>query len=117
MAISYTFKKCPKCGFEWKGREDFLRDKNLTLIGYQANFDILKLGLLLFNHNCGTTLSLHVEGFSDLYKGPIYTERKTGGPECLGYCLHRDELKLCPAKCECAWVRELVQMINKMKTP
>lgn len=115
MPISFTFKKCPGCGHEWKKREDLLKDKDLKLNGYEANFDSLHLGLFVFRHNCGSTFSLNVEGFGDLYKGPVYSERKTGSPECFGYCKKKDELKLCPAKCECAWVRELIQVINKMK--
>jgi hypothetical protein len=115
MSLSFIFKKCPCCGFEWKRRDDFLKDKAVEIIGYQANFDALQLGLFLFNHTCGTTLAYRVDGFRDLYAGPIYTERHTGGPECLGYCLHRDELKMCPAKCDCAWVRGLMQIIKDMK--
>lgn len=115
MPINYTFKKCPTCAFAWKKREDFLNDKNLKIVGYQANFKSLPLGLFLFNHTCGTTLAVSAEGFVDLYDGPVYEERKTGTDECPGYCLHKDELRRCPAKCECAWVRELLQIIKKMK--
>lgn len=115
MPMTYTFKKCPGCAFEWNKRDDFLKDKDLKLVGYEANFDVLPLGKLIFQHKCGATLALHAEGFSDLYKGPVYKERKTGGPECLGFCKVRDDLKPCPAKCECAWVRQLIQTINNIK--
>jgi len=115
MPISYIFKKCPCCRFEWKKRDDFLYDKDLEIIGYQSNLDALELGLLLFNHKCGTTLSVSVEGFRDLYDGPVYSESKTGGGECPGYCLHRDELRRCPTKCACAWARELVQIIKNIE--
>jgi hypothetical protein len=39
-------------------------------------------------------------------------ERKTGTEECPGYCLHQDELQPCPARCECAYVREIIQIIR-----
>lgn len=112
MALSSEFKRCPQCGQMWKTREDFLTDRTVDLIGYQVSFDDLLLGLLLFTHDCGTTIQIPVEKFRNLYKGPVYTERKTGGPECLGYCLRRSELRACPALCECAWVREVIQIIS-----
>lgn len=115
MAIIVTFKKCPKCGLVWNTREDFLKDKGLAITGYDANLEALALGSLIFSHSCGAAFPMNVEGFSDLYNGPIYRERRTGSAECLGYCKKRDELRPCPVRCECAWVRELIQVINKMK--
>jgi hypothetical protein len=116
MAIMLTFNKCPGCGFTWNKRDDFLKDNDVELIGYDANFEALELGNLLFSHRCGTVIPLHVDGFRDLYNGPIYRERKTGSAECMGYCKRRDELRPCPVKCECAWVRELVQVIIRKGT-
>ncbi|MCM8760710.1 MAG: hypothetical protein NC938_06060 [Candidatus Omnitrophica bacterium] len=113
MPFGKMFKKCTSCGANWKTRDDFLNDCSLELIGYQANFKSLETGLLLFNHTCGTTLSLPAGTFKDIYKGPIYTERKTGTEDCPGYCLHEEELRRCPEKCECAWVREMIQVIKE----
>lgn len=112
MTETDIFKRCPLCGATWPDRDSFLRDSELKLIGYQADFSRLELGLLLFNHVCSTTLSLKVAAFKDLYDGPVFKERKTGNPECLGLCLKRSELAPCPAKCECAYVREIMRMIQ-----
>ena len=109
---SIYFKKCSNCGFKWTTRDSFLTDSNLHIIGYQANFTELATGLLYFNHSCGGTLAIRAYLFGDLYNGPIFQERATGGDDCPGYCLHRDELKPCPAECECAYVREIVHMIK-----
>ena len=110
------FKKCTCCGKSWKTRDQFVEDDSLDLIGYEANLDALDVGLFLFDHSCGTTLALRADQFKDLYNGPLYTERKTGSAECLGYCLHKSELRSCPAKCECAWVREVMQILRKNNT-
>jgi len=115
MPITYTFKKCPGCDAEWKKREDLLKDKDVRIVAYEANLDVLPLGKFFFRHACGATFAISVDGFSDLYKGPVFNERKTGTPECLGYCKLRDQLGICPTKCECAWVRQLIQVINNMK--
>ena len=106
------FKTCSVCGFEWPTRNSFLEDPALTVIGYQVNFEALKLGFFMFNHTCKNTLSVRAEAFWDLYAGPIYKDRATGGEQCPGYCLFEDELSPCPAQCECAFVREILQVIK-----
>jgi hypothetical protein len=107
------FKKCPFCGHLWPSRKDFLKDTSTDLIGYQVNFDHLHLGLFLFNHlTCGTTLGIPAGLFSDLYKGPIFSERLTDTKACPAYCLHQNQLDPCPAKCECSYIREILQVVR-----
>jgi len=105
------FEKC-SCGSAWKNRDDFLSDKMIEIRGYQVDFEKLEEGLFLFNHTCQTTLGLKTGIFINLHTGPIYHERKTGGSECPGYCLHKDNLEACPAKCECASIRDIIQIIK-----
>ncbi len=105
------FKKCSKCGFVWAQRASFLSDPSLHMIGYQVNFDELMAGMFLFNHDCGTSLAISADDFRDLYDGPMFTERLNGTKECGDHCLHESDLQPCPAQCECAYVREIVQMI------
>jgi hypothetical protein len=106
------FKCCPKCGFVWASRLDFLSDSGLHAIGYQVNFQVLQAGIFLFNHVCRGTLGIPAAEFMDLYRGPVFQERATGGAECAGHCLHEDDLAACPAQCECAFVREVLQRIR-----
>ena len=106
------FKACPACGFTWPQRKDFIQDPAIEIIGYQVDFDDLGLGLLLFNHACEGTLSIPAGIFGDLYDGPIYERRSTGTDACPGYCLNQDELEPCPATCECAYVREIMQVFR-----
>ncbi len=114
---NHHFKQCPNCGEVWPTQQNFLNDKNLDIIGYQANFVKLELGYFLFNHaKCRTTLSLVANSFRNLYNGPIYTERKTQSADCPEYCLKKSILDPCPAHCECAYVREIIQIIrNRQK--
>jgi hypothetical protein len=108
------FKTCPICIQEWPTRDDFLSDPAIRLLGYQVNFDALTLGIFLFNHEvCLDTLGVKVEDFEDLKTGPIFLERKFGSDECPGYCLHECELSRCPAKCECAWVRDVLLRLSR----
>jgi hypothetical protein len=105
------FKVCPKCAYPWSTRDQFLRDPTLKLIGYQANFKALKTGILLFNHSCRTTLALQAHDFVDMYDGPVFVERATGSDDCAGHCLHQSDLAPCPARCECAFIRQILQAI------
>ena len=109
---STGFKKCPLCGFVWPSREDFISDPRVSLAGYQVNFSDLVAGLFLFNHSCGTSMAVPAGQFQDLCNGPMFEEPLTGGEDCPGYCLRQDELRPCPAKCECAYVREIIQIIK-----
>jgi len=108
---SMCFKTCPMCGFVWTEKASFLNDPNLRMIGYQVDFDELMSGLFLFHHICGTSLAIKAETFQYLYDGPMFTERMRGTKECGGHCLHKNDLRSCPVKCECAYVREIVQVI------
>ena len=111
------FKRCPACGHAWSVRNDFLSDPGLRVIGYQVNFGSLEAGVFLFNHTCKGTLAIHAHEFKDLSCGPMYKERATGGEECQGHCLHEDDLGPCPARCECAYVRDILQIVRQWPKP
>ena len=106
------FKVCPSCDFIWKNREDFLNDTGVEFIGYQVHFKELKAGLFLFNHSCKGTLAIKVSFFADLYNGPIFQKRATGTDDCSGFCLYEKNFDPCPVECECAFVREIIQIIK-----
>ena len=107
------FKECKVCGHKWATRQDFIDDQDVWVVCYQANFKKLTSGLLYFNHTCKNTVALSADLFADLYDGPKFSESKTGSEACPGYCLHKDELRPCPAECECAYIREIVQLFEK----
>jgi len=110
------FKKCSGCSGTWRSGAEFLSDPAVTLVGYQVNFGALELGALLFNHvvaGCGSTISLEAGRFRDLYNGPVFEERLTGSSPCPGYCLRQGDLDPCPARCECAYVRDILQIVKQ----
>jgi len=109
-----AFKSCTCCHTEWDSREDFLTDPQIDLVGYQVNFGKPRLGYFLFNHLiCKSTLALKAGLFVELYDGPVFGERRTGSDTCRGFCLHPSELSPCTEKCECAYVREVVQILRR----
>ena len=111
---TYAFKNCPNCAAVWDTRDQFLSSNDIELVGYQVSFTKLNNGLFLFNHiSCGTTLSLRVGVFDDLFQGKKYDKPLTGSEACPGYCLYHGELERCPAQCECAYVRDVMQLIRQ----
>lgn len=108
----HLFKTCTICEAIWQTRDDFLADPDIFIVGYQVHFNALTEGLFLFNHSCRGTLAIKAGEFEDLYKGPVFQKRLTGTGECREHCLHSEDLDPCPAECECAFVREIVQIVN-----
>ena len=90
-----------------------MQDENTKLVGYQANFCQLELGYFLFNHlTCESTIAIPAGLFKDLYAGPVFAERMTGTEVCQGFCEDMDAIEPCDAQCECAYVREIMQIIR-----
>lgn len=116
-----VFKQCSGCGHVWASRDGFLGDAEVTLVGYQAMMKHLEAGYFLFNHlhkGCGSTVSVRAGEFFDLYRGPVFQGSKFGQKECGGHCLHAQDLSPCPLECECAFVREVLQIVlARMKQP
>ncbi len=109
-----SYRRCTTCGQEWKTRQDWLVDPCVVLVGYQASFVEFSAGLFLFNHmvaGCNTTMGIPAGDFFDLYAGPMFEGRKCGSKECPGFCLNKEELRSCPVQCECAFVREVLQVV------
>ena len=110
------FKQCPMCNQKWETREEFLEDQHTVLIGYQANFKMLEKGLFLFTHTvlqCGSTIGIYASEFLDLYNGPRYPDTRALTPGCPQYCIHEKQLQRCDVLCECAFVREVADIISK----
>ncbi|MBC8207466.1 MAG: hypothetical protein ISR85_06670 [Kiritimatiellales bacterium] len=111
-----AFKICTSCHASWPTLEEFLSDPEVMLAGYQAHFDDLLGGLFLFSHvhdGCYTTLGIPVGQFVSLSKQPILNKRSEPTQGCPGLCVREGALELCPLKCECNWVREVLQTIKK----
>ena len=106
------FKQCNYCKKTWKSYQQFLSDPDVKLTGYQVSFEELEAGIFLFNHSCNNTMALPADAFTHLYDGPIFKERATGAGDCPGYCLNDCELRPCMAQCECAYVREVLQIVK-----
>jgi hypothetical protein len=94
-------------------RDSFLDDPATELVGYQVNFENLGLGFFLFNHmTCRSTIAIPAGQFRGLYTGPVFEENMAGSENCPEYCLHETRLTRCLEQCECAYIREIIQIIR-----
>ena len=119
MDAADVFKTCSCCSTAWKTRNEFLSDPYLKLNGYQICMVDLEYGLFLFTHlveGCFSTIAINIFAFSDLYDGLKYRENRALSPECPRYCIDEQNLERCESLCECAYVREIMQII-KAKRP
>ena len=118
MAGKVPFKQCPMCAITWHDRKHFLDDQTLELNGYQADLDKLEKGLFYFTHNieqCRSTMAIEAGQFYSLNPATPHTVRRTGGDDCPGFCLKKGALDKCPIECECAFVRDIIDIINNYK--
>jgi hypothetical protein len=110
-----NFKSCKVCDFSWQDRNGFLSDPGIEIIGYQVDLLGKKDGFFLFNHKCGTTLSVPVSVFGDLYDGPKYKNILTDSEQCQGHCLDENDLSHCGTECKFAFGREIIQVIREWR--
>jgi len=114
--MDHFFKLCPCCNKLWASQIQFISDVNLEIIGYKADFEKLEYGMFFFNHKaseCNSTLTINAGQFFNLYEGPVYKERLAGTKQCSGLCINKDNLDQCNNQCECAFVREVINIIKK----
>jgi len=110
-----AFKKCSCCGTVWENLTDLIRDEQVKIIGYQAAFSDSYEGLFFFSHRsrqCGTTIAIPVSCFTNLYKGPVYTEHLVCTELCNGLCDSFYDFGVCAQECDMRWVREIIEVLQ-----
>jgi len=115
MTEQQYFKVCSMCSTKWETRDDFINDPLLFINGYMAHFERLEQSLFCFTHQkegCFSTIAIKAEGFLSLYSGKKYKERRTNKEDCPSYCFEKERLDRCDTLCECAFNREIIEIIK-----
>jgi hypothetical protein len=115
--VDPTFKTCSNCEKSWERLEEFIQDPAIELTGYMPTFDDLLTGLFLFNHGCGTTLACPVALFNHLLRRAGLSDPENGWAGMPGPCLNKTDFTPCPAKCNCAFVRETLLILKRWPKP
>jgi hypothetical protein len=110
------FKECTNCHKIWKDRNEFLNDDSMILDGYQVNYGDLVAGFFLFTHDvedCGSTIAIPAGEFLDMHEGPMFDDISKENVEgCPGYCGDAKNMEPCGKKCECSYVRDVLDKVN-----
>lgn len=112
------FQICGACKQAWPTWEGFVRDPAIRLLGFQAVIANADLNLLVFEHRCGSSVSILARRLRHLLPGREGARPSTtlfGASECHGHCRFLTNLEMCDLPCVNAHDRKLILMINQMR--
>ena len=112
------FQKCGSCGKTWDHWRDFILDRGVNLLGFQAVSGIPDANLIVFEHRCGSTISVLTKRLR-----PYFPEIESEPPlpvlfdsdVCNHYCREVGNLQACDRPCENARDRRMIQLLLEMK--
>ncbi|HYK92336.1 MAG TPA: hypothetical protein VE398_26480 [Acidobacteriota bacterium] len=112
------FKKCGSCGKEWPHWKDFVLDGALRLLGLQAYPDLPDANLIVFEHRCGTSVSVLATRLRPMLQDPEEGSQLPllyGTESCNGRCRHLEDLQSCDRACINARDRRLMLQLLEMR--
>jgi hypothetical protein len=106
-----SFRSCGMCRKQWPTRQDFISDPELRLLGLQAVPDFPDANLLVFEHECGTSVSVLASRLRDLVPDAEADDPSLpllqGTESCSGFCNRLESLEACDRRCRNARDRRL----------
>ena len=112
------FQKCGSCGQSWIEWRDFVMDPGTRLLGFQAVVSLPDANLLVFEHKCGSTISILVKRLRPFF--PETPAEKLlpllfGTDGCSQRCSELQNLEACDRECSNARDRRIIQHLMKIK--
>ncbi len=112
------FQSCGSCRRMWPTWESFVLDSAVRLLGLQFDVTHPEVNLLVFEHGCGSSISIFARRLRHLLPepepaAPSVTLRGTA--ECRGHCRRLGDLEACDAPCVNARDRQLILLVQAMK--
>ena len=112
------FQTCGACKHGWPTWDSFVLDPAVRLLGLQATITLPDVNLLIFEHGCGSSISILSRRLRHLLPEP-----RPGAPAvrllatelCRGHCLLLGDLEACDAPCRNARERELIRLVQRAK--
>ena len=90
----------------------------MRLLGLQAVIEYPDINLLVFEHGCGSSISILSRRLRHLLPEPgpdAPTIRLLKTEQCRGHCLVLGDLEACDAPCSNARDRELIRLVQRIK--
>jgi len=112
-----VFQVCGACEYAWPTWDQFVRDPAVCLFGFQAMPPELDCNLLVFEHRCGSTISVLARRLRHLLPEPQADALPLlfGTGECGGHCRNLEDLAACAAPCRNARDRALILAVRSLK--
>jgi hypothetical protein len=112
------FQICGSCSRAWPTWDRFVLDPAVRLLGLQFEITNPDVNLLVFEHGCGSSISILSRRLRYLLPEPEPGDppaRLRGTDQCRGHCLRLEDLRACDAPCGNARDRELILLVQRMK--
>jgi len=118
QSASGNFQACGACKRAWATWDSFVLDSAVRLRGFQPLLGNPDFNLLVFEHSCGSSISILTPRLRHLLPEPEPGEptvRLMGTEQCQGHCRLLEDLAACDAPCSSARDRKLILLIQRMK--
>jgi hypothetical protein len=116
--VTGPFQICGSCKRAWATWDSFVLDPAVRLLGLQSEIALPDVNLLVFEHGCGSSISILSRRLRHLLPEPQPgdpTVRLMGTAQCREHCLHLKDLEACDAPCSNARDRKLILLVQRMK--
>lgn len=113
-----VFQTCGSCKRAWPTCESFLLDPEVRLLGLQPVLSNPDYNLLVFEHRCGSSVSILTPRLRHLLpeeERDIPPHRLFGTDQCQKHCLRLEDLEQCDAPCTNARDRKLILLVQRLK--
>jgi hypothetical protein len=117
MGVS-SFKECGSCRQAWPDWQSFVRDPALRLLGLQAIPNLPDANVLVFEHRCGSSVSVLAHKLRHLLSDEDRAADRPllfGTETCRGHCRIIENLATCDQPCANARDRRLALLIADEK--
>ena len=98
------FKTCGSCKHQWPTWDEFVLDPAVRLLGLQSEITNPDVNLLVFEHDCGSSISILSRRLRHLLPEPEPDDppaRLLGTDQSRGHCLRLEDLEACDAGPRC----------------
>jgi hypothetical protein len=114
-----AFKTCGSCQYSWLDWRSFVFDPAVRLIGLQVIPGIPDANVLVFEHRCGSSVSVLAHKLRNLLgteEGEGERSLLFGTEDCSGHCRVLENLSSCDKPCVNARDRRLAILISDTKS-
>lgn len=110
------FKTCGSCRYPWSTWDDFVADRELRLLGLQAIAGVPDASLLVFEHNCGSSVSVLSKRLRHLLPDHPAASWPSlrGSDQCPGHCTDLGDHGACALQCRNVRDRDLIGLVQRL---